>query len=554
MTPRCLPVAALGAALVLAGCASPRPDQPDEIAAWRAPRHSVADTVRLLEQSSFGPTPETVERVRRQGHAAYLDEQFRLAVSRMPELPLVDNDVNKQCDLGEPGRLCRRDQYSQFLLQSRFFQNALGKPDQLRQRVAFALGQIFVVSARKNNRAYAMARYQQMLLDGAFGNYRELLEKVTLSPMMGQYLDMANSERLDPRRGVPPNENFAREVLQLFSVGLVQLDVDGSPVRNADGRPMPTYGPSEIAEFARAFTGWTYAARPDAKPLRRNPGNFDSPLVPVADMHDAGPKRLLQGRQIAGDADPRVELAQVLDNIFEHPNVGPFIGRRLIQHLTTSQPSAAYVGRVARAFNDNGHGVRGDLRAVVRAVLLDPEARGDAPSGPQFGKLREPVLYVTGVMRALGARSDGVDLIGVSSGMEQNVFVSPTVFNFFPPDYELTGSGMNAPELAIVDSNTSLKRAEFAWRLIFGRPVPPDPTLPGAVGTQLSLGAWEPLASEPGRLVDGLGGLLLHAGLPTAARQAIVAAVSAVPATNPAQRVKTAAYLVVAGPQYQVQR
>lgn len=541
-------------ALVLAGCAAPRPDQPDEVAAWRAPRHGVADTVRLLEQSSFGPTPEAVERVRRQGHAAYLDEQFRLAVSRMPDLPVVDNDANKQCTLGDPGRLCRRDHYSQFLLQTRFFQNALTQPDQLRQRVAFALGQIFVVSARKNNKAYAMARYQQMLLDNAFGNYRDLLEQVTLSPMMGQYLDMANNERLDPRRGVPPNENFAREVLQLFSVGLVQLQADGSPVRGADGRPLPTYGPPEITEFARAFTGWTYPARPGVASLRRNPGHYDGPLVPVPDTHDAGPKRLLQGRQIAGSTDPRAELAAVLDNIFQHPNVGPFIGRRLIQHLTTSHPSPAYVARVSRSFDNNGSGVRGDLRAVVRAILLDPEARGDVPSSPQFGKLREPVLYATGVMRALGARSDGVDLIGASSGMEQNVFVSPTVFNFFPPDYELTGSGMNAPELAIVDSNTSLKRADFAWRLIFGRPVPPDPALPGAVGTQLSLAAWEPLAGEPGRLVDTLGGLLLHAGLTDTARRAIVAAVSAVPAANPAQRVKTAAYLLVAGPQYQVQR
>lgn len=546
--------AALVLALVLAGCAALRPDQPDEVASWRPPRHSVADTVRLLEQSSFGPTPEAVERVRRQGHAAYLDEQFRLAVSRMPELPVVDNDVNKHCEPGDPGRLCRREHYSQFMLQTRFFQNALNQPDQLRQRMAFALGQVFVVSARKNNRAYAMARYQQMLLDNAFGNYRDLLEKVTLNPMMGQYLDMANNERLDPRRGVPPNENFAREVLQLFSVGLVQLEADGSPKRGADGRPLPTYGPQEIAEFARAFTGWTYAPRPDAKPQRRNPGYFDSPLVPVADMHDAGPKRLLQGRQITGNADPKLELAEVLDNIFQHPNVGPFIGRRLIQHLTTSHPSPAYVARVSRSFDNNGSGVRGDLRAVVRAILMDPEARGDAPTSPQFGKLREPVLYVTGVMRALGARSDGVDLIGQSSGMEQNVFVSPTVFNFFPPDYELTGSGTNAPELAIVDSNTSLKRADFAWRLIFGRPVPPDPALPGAVGTQLSLAAWEPMAGEPGQLVDGLGSLLLHARLPAASRLAIVRAVSAVPAANPAQRVKTAAYLMVAGPQYQVQR
>jgi uncharacterized protein (DUF1800 family) len=562
--------------LLLAGCSTPRPGQPDTVAADAPPRESVADTVRLLEQSSFGPTPEAVERVRRQGFARYLDEQFRLATSAMPELPVVGNNVNQQCgaagaDATPEVRACRRENYSQLLVQTRFFQNALTQPDQLRQRVAFALGQVFVVSARKNNRAYAMARYQQLLLDHAFGNYRSLLEAVTLSPMMGQYLDMANNARQDAQRGVPPNENYAREVLQLFSVGLVQLNPDGSPKRGADGRPLPTYGAPEVAEFARAFTGWTYAAGTPASggasampvsmsaAARRNPPRFDAPLVPAPGLHDAGPKTLLGGQRMAGSADPRVDLAAALDNIFQHPNVGPFIGRRLIQHLTTSNPSPAYVARVAAAFADNGRGVRGDLQAVVRAILLDPEARGDAPAGPQFGKLREPVLYVTGVMRALGAQSDGVDLIGQSAGMAQNVFVAPSVFNFFPPDYELTGEGMatNAPELAIVDSNTSLKRAEFAWRLIFGRPVPPDPTLPaavGATGTTLSLAAWEPLAAEPGALVDRLDALLLHNSLPAPVRGAIVQAVQAVPAANPAQRVKTAAYLMVAGPQYQVQR
>jgi uncharacterized protein (DUF1800 family) len=391
---------------------------------------------------------------------------------------------------------------------------------------------------------------------------------------MGQYLDMANNARLDPQRGIPPNENYAREVLQLFSIGLVRLNADGSPQRGADGRPLPTYGQAEIGAYARAFTGWTYPPAPPAQPSepaagamaggapqpaaagpnRRNPPYFIGRMVPVPGLHDSGPKTLLDGQRLTGSTDPAVELAAALDSIAAHPNVGPFIGRRLIQHLTTSHPSPAYVERVARTFADNGRGVRGDLRAVVRAILLDPEARGDAPASADFGKLREPVLYVTGVLRSLGASSDGVDLIGQSAGMEQNVFVAPTVFNFFPPDYELAGSMQRAPELAIVDSNTSLKRAEFAWRLIFGRPVPPDATLPGAIGTSLSLAAWEPLASQPAALVDQLDTLLLHGSLPPAARQAVLQAVQAVPASNAAQRVKTAAYLLVAGPQYQVQR
>ena len=568
-------------AVVLAGlltaCASPPGNQPDDVAPNARPRESLADTVRLLEQSSFGPTPQAVDRVRRQGFVRYLDEQFRLSTSRMPELPPVDSNADKQCgpasDATPAVRACRRENYSQFLVQTRFFQNALNQPDQLRQRVAFALGQVFVVSARKNNRAYAMAHYQQLLLDNAFGTYRNLLEAVTLSPQMGQYLDMVNNARLDPQRGVPPNENFAREVLQLFSVGLVRLNPDGSPQRGADGKPLPTYGATEVAEFARAFTGWTYpsagtasgastatatatvpSAPAPAQPNRRNPAYFDGRMVPVPGLHDAGPKTLLNGQRIPGSTDPRVDLAAALDNIAAHPNVGPFIGRRLIQHLTTSNPSPAYVERVARTFADNGRGMRGDLQAVVRAILLDAEARGDTPRDPQFGKLREPVLYVTGVMRSLGAQSDGVDLIGQSAGMEQNVFAAPTVFNFFPPDYELAGSLQRAPELAIVDSHTSLKRAEFAWRLIFGRPVPPDAMLPGATGTRLSLSEWEPLAAQPAALVDTLDTLLLHGRLPAAARHAVLQAVQAVPEKDSAQRVKTAAYLLVAGPHYQLQR
>ena len=545
----------MGAAIaaLLFGCATQRPDRVDTVDMNAAPRESAADTMRLLEQSSFGPTPQAVERVRRQGFASYLDEQFRLSVSRMPELKPVDNDVNKFCEQGDAGKLCKRDNYSQFPVQTRFFQNALTQPDQLRQRVAFALGQIFVVSARKNNRSYAMARYQQMLLDDAFGNYRQLLADVTLSPMMGQYLDMANNEKFDTKRDIAPNENYAREVLQLFSVGLVQLNPDGSAKLGADGKPLPTYGGEEIKEFARVFTGWTYATAPGAKPKPRNPGYFDARLIPVPKAHDAGPKTLLGGRRIAGSSDPQRDLDAALDNIFKHPNVGPFIARRLIQHLTTSNPSADYVLRVSRSFEDNGRGVRGDLKAVVRAVLLDPSARGNAVASG-FGKLREPVLYITGVMRALGATSDGVDLIGQSAGMDENVFVAPTVFNFFPPDYEVMGTGTNAPELAIVDSTTSLKRADFAHRLIFGKPIAPDVNVPGAIGTSLSLAAWEPVAADANALVDQFDALLLHQSLPAASRAAVLQALQKISPRDAALRVKTAAYLMVVGPQYQIQR
>ena len=242
-------------------------------------------------------------------------------------------------------------------------------------------------------RPHAMSSYMDLLNRNAFGNYRTLLKEVTLHPAMGYFLNLIESEKDDAVRGIHPNENYAREVLQLFSIGLIQLNLDGTSKVGGDGKPIATFGETEVQGFAKAFSGWTFASQNPSRPddFHNADENLDAnwvtPMKAFASMHSPEPKKLLNGVTLAGGQSPEKDLDEALDNIFNHPNVGPFIGRQLIQHLVTSNPSAAYIQRVASVFNNNGSGVRGDLRAVVTAVLLDTEARSGAP-GRQFFSLK----------------------------------------------------------------------------------------------------------------------------------------------------------------------
>lgn len=533
----------LGASTLL-GCASTPPPPTTAL--------SPDDAVQLLEQTSFGPTADEVLWVQRHGATAYLDAQLQRRDSRMPELPVVDADAASHCPEGDAGKVCRRDHFSPFWPQVQFFQNALTQPDQLRQRMAWALGQIFVVSHRKNGSAYAAARYQQMLLDQAFGNFRSLLTAVVLHPVMGQYLDMANSSATLPGQPGQPNQNLARELLQLFTLGPVQLHPNGQAQQDAQGRPLPSYTADDINALARVLTGWTYAPRPGATPQTHNPGHYAQPLLlSQPSRHDSDAKTLL-GLHLPAGLDPRTELELALDRVFQHPNVGPYISRRLIQQLVTGDPSPAYVERVARVFNRSPQGERGDLAAVLRAIVQDTEARG--PASQRAPKLREPVLYMTRVLRGLGARSDGVDLIWQCSQMGQNLFGPATVFGYFPTEHRLTDSGLNAPEAAALDSHTSLRRIDFAGRLILANPIPADPTVPEAIGTRLDLSAWEAWADDPNQLLDRLASQLQLPPLTAAQRQLLHQAVATHPAQARAQRVRTAAFLLATSPGMQVQR
>ena len=520
-----------------------------------------ADANRLLQQASFGPTDTLVQHVMSVGASAWLDEQFSSSVTQYPPFPYVDATQPSSCvDNSTPPitatNFCSRDNYSLFQTQLQFFQNALNNPDQLRQRVAFALSQILVTSGVENSRNYAMARYQQMLLDKAFGNYEDILTSVTISPMMGDYLNMANNDKPNAASGYSPNENYARELLQLFSIGLNQLQADGTSQLDQQGNAIPTYGQSEVTNFAHVLTGWTYPAAPG---MQQSPINFNfsktftANLVPLASHHDSSAKTLLNGTLVPAGLDINSDLNTAVHLVFMHPNVGPFIGKRLIQHLVNGNPTPGYVSRVAAAFNNNGMGVRGDMKAVISAILLDPEARGDVKLDPGYGKLREPVLYMTTLARALNANSDGVFFQQQSGGMGQPLFYSPTVFNYYSPDYLVPGTTSLGPEFELLDTSNAITRINFANTMLFGT-IAPSTTVYGATGTQLYWQALQALATDPSALADKLSQLLLNGSMSAQMKAAIVSAVNAVAASDTLTRARTALYLVAASPQFQVER
>lgn len=518
-----------------------------------------ADAVRLLRQASFGPTEAEADRVASIGAAAWLDQQFVLPVTRYPEyewMPAArpDTCVDDRSRPVRPDSYCARDNYTLFPLQLAFFRDALGAPDQLRQRVAFALSQIMVTSGVDNSRNYAMRHYQQIFRDQAFGNFYDLLLAVTLSPVMGDYLDMANNNKTNVAAGTDPNENYAREILQLFSVGTYLLNADGTQQLDALGKPRFTYELAEIKGFSRVFTGWTYPNLPGVPARNNNPRNYLGAMRAVDANHEFGTKVLLSGVVAPAGMTMAQDLEFAHRNIFQHPNVGPFIGKQLIQKLVTSDPSPGYVARVTAAFDNNGAGQRGDLKAVVRAILLDPEARGARKIDAAYGKLAEPVLFMTGIARALNGASDGVALRLGSAGLGQFVFYAPSVFNHYPFDYVVPGTPLLGPEFGIQNSTTAVGRANFATALVFTNAIAPDPAVYGATGTTLDLAACQAVAGDAAALAQRLDRHLMGGTMSAAMRNAIVAAVNALPATDTLNRARTGIWLVVTAPQYQVQR
>jgi uncharacterized protein (DUF1800 family) len=501
-----------------------------------------ADLRRFLEQASFGASPALVARVNAIGLSAWMDEQFALPWSPLPVMGWVPESQPESCT-----GTCARDNYSMYPLQRTFFYYALYGQDQLRQRVAWALHKLFVVSGRDITLPSRMGPYLQLFQKNAFGNYRTLLEDITLNPAMGDYLDMASSTR------TRPNENYAREVLQIFSIGTDLLQPDGTPFRDPMGEPLPAYDEAVIAGFTKVFTGWSYAADP-APGIR----NFFNPMILTASRHDTTAKSLLLGTVLPAGQTGQQDLAAGLDNIFNHPNVGPYIGGRLIRELVTSNPSPAYVGRVAAVFNDNGSGVRGDLGAVVKAVLFDPEARGTSMAGLDQGRLREPALYITGVLRGIGARS--ADGLALSDGhlnpqavnLGQDVYRPGSVFSYYPAEFLVPGTpDVRGPEFALLSASTALRRANLVNTLVFSR-INVSTDAPN--GTSLDFTALDALAANPTALVDELDRRLMLGTMPGPMKTSIIQAVTAVPASNLRLRSQQATYLVCTSSQYQVQR
>ena len=470
---------------------------------------------RFLEQASWGPSADSIAHLQDIGFNAWLDEQFAAPPTLYKASSSVaENNLTDQ--------------------QSEFFVHAIAGPDQLRQRVAFALGQIFVVSGLKTGQGRQIVPYQNMVLNDAFGTYANLLRDVTLSPTMGVYLDMVNDDKGDPALNTLPNENYAREMMQLFSIGTVGLNPDGTATER------PTYEQRTITEMARALTGWTFPGKPITN--GHNPENFDGPMVAVEANHDEGKKTIVNGVTVPAGRSAEQDLEDVLHALATHPNTAPFISLRLIQHLVTSDPSPAYLGRVSGVFTASG----GDLKAVVRQVLLDPEARrGDNPSpalNPKEGHWREPVLATIAMMRALGStvRSDN-HLERFPTDLGQRVFYAASVFNDYSPDYR-TSSGLLAPEFELLGSGTALMRAKVVRNFV-------EKGLNG--DAQFDLSPFVALAGSPGDMVDAIDRAFLYGRLPSEVKEQIVSAVGSSHDYN--LRARDAVYLVAASALYQVQ-
>lgn len=510
------------------------------------------DAARFLTQATYGPTQTEIERVQQIGYQAWLNDQFNAQANL--QLAYLDADKTAGEDINF------------WTTMEAFWTQAVAGRDQLRARVMFALSELFVVSVASGGlegESFAISSYVDVLNRNAFGNFRQLLEEVTLHPAMGVYLNMLQNDKEDPATGRVPNENFAREVLQLFSIGLYQLNPDGSLKLDANGLPIPTYNQATIENFSRVFTGWNFAGNDQTKPWRWQwpEKNWRAPMEVWPAHHSTGEKVLLNGLRVPANQTAQQDLKAALDNIFNHPNVGPFIARQLIQRLVTSNPSPGYVYRVAQVFNNNGQNVRGDLKAVVRAILLDYEARSlDFVNNQGFGKQREPVIRLVNLLRAFNVRSNTgkYRIWGMDSplwGLGQNPLAAPTVFNFFEPNYAhagaVTQAGLVSPEFQIT-TETSIIGSSNTLRGVAFRGISWDQH-------QLTLdyAPLLPLAANPGgagQLLDKLNLLLLTNAMSADLRTRVLAAINTIPANNQLDRVKLAIYLILISPEFAIQK
>jgi uncharacterized protein (DUF1800 family) len=565
--------AALGAiATLLAACGGGGADAPAAPAAadggerQRALAVSAAnvvtqrDAVRLADQASFGASEALVNQIRTQGVEPWLAAQFAATGSSYTGGgdDLIHKPDGTDFCATRPNT-CYRDYYSADPLKWDFFRNATTQADQLRQRVAFALSQIVVVSELEVSGTYGMRFYHNMLLANAFGNYREVLRRVTLSPLMGDYLDHVNNNRRNP------NENYGRELLQLFAIGTCRLNLDGTL---EGGRCTPTYDNDVVRNYAFALTGWTYpdggTATYQCFPTGANCPYYQGDMVARQALADNVARTLLGGVSVPATRTPAQALDLVLNSLMSHPSMAPFIAKQLIQHLVKSNPTPDYVRRVATAFNAGtfagttrsfGGGARGDLTATVAAILLDSEARNSAP--PLVAeKLREPVLMMTGVIRALNGRTDGFGLYNTwGENLRQHVFRAPSVFSFFPPNYPVAGTPLVGPAFGIYNTNTAFTRLNFLNQMLYRNGIAADTTIPAATGTQVVLTDFEADATDPVVLVNRMANLATGGRMTSATRSRIVTAVSAWTSAQSAswrtERVRTAAYLIFGSPAWQ---
>jgi len=508
---------------------------------------SEAEAARLLQQASFGPTLQDIDAASQMTAEQWIDWQLSLpATTHADKIVTLPGQTT-------PVALSRLETW---------WRIALTAPDQLRQRVAFALSEILVVSDQGNglnNRVIALANYYDLLLAHSFGNYRDLLEQVTLSPVMGIYLSHFGNQKANVQNNIRPDENYARELMQLFTIGIYQLNMDGSKKLDAGDNPIPTYDQKAIEGFARVFTGWTSAGTTN---FLKPKADYIKPMIPFAAYHEPGEKRLINGVVLPAGQTARQNLQQALDLLFAESSLPPFISKQLIQRLVTSNPSPAYIERVAHVFVDNGQGVRGDLAAVVKAILLDEEARtGFSGVARPFGKIREPLLKTAHSWRVTqsASLSGNIHLRNLADSHNQAPLQSPSVFNFFRPEFspstELQQAGLVAPELQLLTASNVLNMQNHLYTQSVG-------SIEGMVANPSQfqmLARFSPFADVLQRqglnaLLDQYSLLAFGGAMPAELRLLLTDLSAGLGNIVPAQKAAFLWYFILISPQYAVQQ
>jgi uncharacterized protein (DUF1800 family) len=528
---------------------------------------------RFLAQSTLGHNMEMIDGLKENlDYESWIDEQMAIPSYGMLRMlnEVWEDALQLHLDAGED----EEEVFGPYFLHFNYawWQNFMTQEDLLRQRVSYALSQILVISMRSDlgDHVDGTADYYDLLNEHAFGNYEDLLLDVTLHPAMGFYLSHLNNPKADPVNNVHPDENYAREIMQLFSIGLYELNLDGSRKLDVQGKPIPTYDNTDIREFAKVFTGLGPGAVNDNVDWTNDPyfgldlygADVTVPMRMFNFFHESGPKRLLNGFTIPANQDGMLDIEQTVNHLFNHDNVGPFLARRLIQRLVKSNPTPGYISRVASTFNNNGSGVRGDMGSVVKAILLDDEARTcEALSSPESGMLREPVIRLTQMAKSLDVDfvengrywNNGYDY---ARNLRQFPMFSPSVFNFYTPDFspvgDISAQGLVAPEFKIHDSSTSINYlnetyASTIWNILWY-------SWHGDYGVEevgLNLNQLQELIGDKEEMLNYMDILYTYGQLTDFQREEIIGAIEPITWDDP-QNVRSALYLLLVSPDYTI--
>ncbi len=493
----------------------------------KTPAMTERAAARFLDQATWGPTADSIAQVAQMGIDKWLDAQFAATPSDLPDQPLLSVTGTTNTNLTPVIGV--------------FYLNAVSGSDQLRQRVAFILSQIWVVSQVSVQPAYAFPPYWRIFRDNAFGSYADIIKAVTLSPAMGTYLNMANNNKANPTTGTAANENYARELMQLFTLGLTELNPDGTPKVDSTNTPIPTYNQSVVTNLAKALTGWTYPLTPGATAKNNNPAYYFGQMYAVEAEHDTTSKAIFNNLTIPAGQTAEQDLNTLIVDLMQQPTMAPFVSTQLIQHMVTSNPSPAYVQRVSQVFSSTG----GDMKSVITAILTDPEARaGDdaaAPVNQNFGHLREPIVFMTDLVRGLnGTVTAANSLNNYSSELSENLFNPPTVFSYFSPLNQVPG-GLLGPEFQIYSTQTASYRANVVSTALYGSL---DTT------TALNLTPFVDLAKNVDEMVQYIGRVFVHNNMSSNLRQQAIDAANA--QSTATAKAQAALYVVLTSSEYQV--